>query len=308
MGKKIKFIDLFAGIGGFHYGLHSIGMECVAACEIDPHARKTYELNHKKTTPKLFEKNLFFNDVRKLDPALIGEFDVLCAGFPCQPFSQAGHKRGFEDAQNDRGNMFFEIMRIVKESKPKVLFLENVRHLEKHDNGRTFKIIQEQIKKAGYTFFSKIVWASEHGLPQYRPRLFMVAFRKDLQVTEFEFPAERQLQITMSDLFKGNCTRDIGYTLRVGGKASGIDDRRNWDMYRVNGKVVKLKSDIGLRMMGFPKTFEFPVSETQAMKQLGNSVAVNCVYDVGYEIMRILKAKSADKVTKVPRSFEAHKD
>lgn len=311
MAKKLTFVDLFSGIGGFHYALHKLDMECVAACEIDSHARATYEANYSSISPKVFKNNLFFNDVRMLDPSLIGKYDILCAGFPCQPFSQAGHKRGFGDV-DDRGNMFFEIMRIVKESKPKVLLLENVRHLENHDGGNTFKVIKECISKAGYTFDYKVMKASEHGLPQHRPRIYIVAFRKDLGITHFEFPKERELQLTMSDLFQGKCTmdmagkkpRDIGFTLRVGGKASGVLDRRNWDAYIIDGKAVKLTSKIGLRMMGFPRDFKFPVSETQAMKQLGNSVAVNCVFDVAAEIKRALSnAPIASKNLRKPELF-----
>jgi len=287
VNTKFKFIDLFAGIGGFHLALHRAGLECVMACEIDKYARKTYEANYNKISPKIFSKNLFFEDIVNVDSSNVPSFDVLCAGFPCQPFSQAGQKKGFGD--ENRGNMFFEIMRIVSKKKPKVLFLENVRHLIKHDDGKTFQLIQEYINYEGYDFAWKLIKASDHGLPQHRPRVYMICFRKDLGISNFEFPKSRELEITMDDIFNGNCNKKIGFTLRVGGKSSGLHDRRNWDTYLVNDQVVKLKKEEGLKMMGFEEDFVFPVSETQAMKQLGNSVAVNTVYDISIKILKILE-------------------
>ncbi len=303
--KELTFIDLFAGIGGFHLGLQKAGMKCVLACEIDKYARKTYEENHKKHSPELFESGNFVEDIRNINPKSMTDFDILCAGFPCQPFSQAGQKKGFQDTDDDRGNMFFEIMRIVKEKKPKVLLLENVRHIVKHDNGRTFKIIQETIEKNNYTFNWKIVKASEHGLPQHRPRIYMVCFRKDLNTKPFEYPTPRKLEFTMSDVFQGKCNKEVGFTLRVGGKSSGIDDRRNWDTYLVNGKITKLNKQHGKKMLGFPDNFEFPVSDTQAMKQLGNSVAVNSVYDIAQKIKHTLEtAINLEKKEKPRRQLE----
>lgn len=302
MASKLKFIDLFAGIGGFHLALHDIGMKCVLACEIDKYARKTYQANFENISPEIFKKKLFSDDIRTINPALIPDFDILCAGFPCQPFSQAGYKKGFEDSDQDRGNMFFEIIRIAKYKKPKVLFLENVRHLLNHDNGKTFEVIQKEIKKLGYNLFWKVLKASEHGLPQHRPRIYLVAFRKDLGITEFNFPEAKKLTTDMSDVFGGKCNKKIGFTLRVGGKSSGLLDRRNWDTYLVDGKITKLNSTYGKKMMGFPDSFEFPVSETQAMKQLGNGVAVNCVRDVAEEIKVALnqKKKEQNKKIKIP--------
>ena len=126
---KYKFVDFFAGIGGFHIALHKLGAECVAACEIDKYARQTYEHNFKAISPAVFSKNRYYTDVQKINPNQLPDYDIFCAGFPCQPFSQAGYKRGFQEERDNRGNMFFEIMRIVKQNRPKVLFLENVRHL-----------------------------------------------------------------------------------------------------------------------------------------------------------------------------------
>ena len=123
---KYTFIDLFAGIGGFHLGLHNVGMKCVFASEIDESARKSYESNFKKVTPELFENNLFNKDIYELNTDDIPEFNLICGGFPCQPFSQIGKKKGFSEELEGRGNLFYEILRIIKDKKPDGFFLENV--------------------------------------------------------------------------------------------------------------------------------------------------------------------------------------
>ena len=297
MQKSLKFIDLFAGIGGFHLALNSIGMKCVFTSEIDEYARKTYAANFKEKYLK--NSNLFAGDIWKVDFKAIPDFDILCAGFPCQPFSQAGHKRGFKD--NKDGNLFFSIEEILKIKKPKVFFLENVRHLKNHDNGKTFKVIYKSLQKLGYSFDYKVIKASDFNLPQHRPRVYMVGFykpclKKTFQELSFTFPKEIPLKKTLSDIFgglvttdfKGKKERKVGFTLRVGGGRSPIMDRRNWDGYIVNKKVVRIKSKQGLQMMGFPKSFKMPVSENQALKQLGNSVAVNVVKAIGEEIKKHL--------------------
>ncbi|PIZ30753.1 MAG: DNA cytosine methyltransferase [Alphaproteobacteria bacterium CG_4_10_14_0_8_um_filter_53_9] len=299
MKEKLKFIDLFAGIGGFHLAFHDLGAECVFASEIDAHARVTYETNFKKISPRLFKKNLFNRDITTIDdPSYqIPDFDVLCAGFPCQPFSQAGFKRGFEEAKGDRGNMFFHLANIIAAKRPKAIFLENVRHLVKHDDGRTFETIKDILtNQLDYVVQWKIVHASDHGLPQHRPRVFIVGFRKeDVYTKPFCFPDVEPLCLTMSDIFGGECPKKIGYTLRVGGRGSGLHDRRNWDHYLVNGEDYKLKPEQGKQMMGFPKSFVLPVSETQAMKQLGNSVAVNAVRATAKEIIKCLKSEISEE-------------
>ena len=290
--NKYKFIDLFAGIGGFHLALHSLGSECVFASEINPFARKTYIHNHSKISPKLFKKNNFAGDIKLVDLNDIPDFDILCGGFPCQPFSQAGFKRGFEDSKEDRGNLFFDIVKIIKQKKPAAFFLENVRHIKNHDEGRTFATVQKMLEDEGYSFKFKMVKASDHGLPQHRPRIFMVGFRGETtQESTFKFPDAEPLTMTMSDIFGKPCNKAIGYTLRVGGRGSGLMDRRNWDTYAVGGDVVRLSSKEGIKMMGLPKDFVFPVSETQAMKQLGNSVAVPAVRATAKNIIEHLNSK-----------------
>ena len=283
--KTYKFIDLFAGIGGFHLAFHKVGAECVFASEWDEDARLTYESNFSKVSPKLFKSGNFVGDITKVKKSEIPNFDILTGGFPCQPFSQAGFKKGFEDT---RGTLFFDIAQIIKVKQPKAYFLENVRGLYSHDSGRTFETIKRTLTEdLGYSFHHAIVKASDHGLPQHRPRLFMVGFRNP--ETVFNFPKKKPLKFDMSDVMRGKVDREIGFTLRVGGKSSPIDDRRNWDGYRVDGHVRRLTPIEGLRMQGFPSTFKFPVSDSAAMKQLGNSVAVWAIQDYAKEIIRSLE-------------------
>ena len=289
--NDFKFIDLFAGIGGFHIAMESLGGECVFASEIDLFARKTYEHNFKKTNPKLFNKNLFNDDIRKINPIDLPDFDILCAGFPCQPFSQAGHKRGFNDThKSERGNLFFNIVEILESKKPQAFFLENVRGIVNHDNGNTFKIIREIIEnELGYSFHYQVVKASDYGLPQLRPRTFMIGFKNEGVLSSFSFPPKIPLKFNMSDVWKGECSREIGFTLRVGGRGSKINDRRNWDSYLVDGEVKKIMPEQARKMQGIPKSFEFPVSNTQAMKQLGNSIAIDAVKICGKAMIDHLK-------------------
>jgi DNA (cytosine-5)-methyltransferase 1 len=317
MSKKIKtniykFIDLFAGIGGFHIAFRRAGeklgvqTKCVFVSEWNKYSRQTYETNFKITDPELFSLNnrekLFTGDITRIDEKDIPDFDILTGGFPCQPFSQAGFKKGFAD---QRGTLFYDITRIIQEKKPAAFFLENVRHLLKHDNGNTFATIKKVIEdELGYSFYFKIVKAMDFNLPQYRPRLFMVGFRdKDVK---FEFPEPVKLTKTLSDIFKADCKKSVGYTLRVGGRGSHIKDRRNWDSYLVNGKVRRLTSVEGKRMMGFPENYKFPVSESQAMKQLGNAVAVNAIQATIEQIIKSLnqhvngKQGRMERVLRVP--------
>ena len=290
MPKKFKFIDLFAGIGGFHMAFHNVGAECVFVSEWDEAARKTYKANFEKVSPDIFidEGNLFVGDITKINAHDIPDFDILTGGFPCQPFSQAGLKKGFNEA---RGTLFFDVARILKAKQPSAFFLENVRGLLSHNGGKTFDTIRRILTDdLGYSFYYKIVRASDFVVPQHRPRLYMVGF-KDKSI-DFHFPEPTGLKMTMSDVFEGNAERRIGYTLRVGGRGSDINDRRNWDAYIVDGEVKRLTPKEGLRMQGFPDDFIFPVSNAQAMKQLGNSVAVPAVQAVAQEIIKELSNAS----------------
>ena len=242
------------------------GAQCEFVSEIDAKALKTYLSNHTMAADKVH------GDITRIAAHAVPEHDVLCAGFPCQPFSQAGFKKGFEDA---RGTLFFDILRILDAKRPAAYFLENVRGLEKHDGGRTIAVIEAQLRQLGYTFQKFHVRASDYGLPQHRPRLFMIGFRDGS--THIAAPAKQALKYTMSDILGGHCKKDVGFTLRVGGRGSKIHDRRNWEFYEVDGAIKRVKSAEGKRMQGFPAGFVFPVSEVEAMKQLGNSVSVDAV-------------------------------
>ena len=291
-------VDLFAGIGGFHLAFHDLGAECVFASEWDSEARKTYTRNFASISPELFESGNFAGDITQVDKASIPDFDILTGGFPCQPFSVAGQRKGFDDL---RGTAFFDIAEIIRVKQPKAYFLENVQNLRSHDEGRTLNKIRAVLTEdLGYSFQEFTVMASDHGLPQRRPRVFMIGFRDSaLQV---ERPKPRELAFSMSDVMGGEVDREIGFTLRVGGAGSGIHDRRNWNAYIVDGQVAKLSPSQGKRMQGFPDNFEFPVSNKSAMKQLGNSVAVWAVRDFAREIIRTLDG--ADRQVMASREDE----
>lgn len=289
--STVTVIDLFAGIGGFHEAFRREGAEVVFASEWDKHARNTYILNYEKDSPELFNnKKLFAGDITEVKTEDIPDFDILCAGFPCQPFSNAGKRAGFEDT---RGTLFFDICRILEAKRPKAFFLENVRGLLSHDEGKTFDTIKTSLKELGYDTHYKVVKASDHNLPQHRPRLFIVGFRNELE-TVYSWPENETLENTISVLLGGKVTtpagkeREVGFTLRVGGRRSGVNDRRNWDTYIVDGEIRTLTVEEARRMQGFPDGFSFNVSESQALKQLGNSVAVPAIQAVAKQMIKAL--------------------
>lgn len=167
---KFTFIDLFAGVGGFHQAMKALGGTCVFASEIDVEAASTYKENY-GIDP--------LNDITKTEAKDIPHHDVVCGGFPCQAFSNAGHKKGFEDT---RGTLFFDVARIIEYHKPKYIFLENVKHLLKHDNGKTWKVIKQTLLDLGYVLSKEEIISSPHdiGIPQNRPRIYIMGIRKDL--------------------------------------------------------------------------------------------------------------------------------
>lgn len=181
--NKIKFIDLFCGIGAFHQAFKSTKYECVLAADIDKYCRETYEQNYGiKPT----------GDIKEIKK--IPEHDILCAGFPCQPFSISGKQNGFKDS---RGDLFFEVYRIIKEKKPKVVLLENVKNLVIHDNGNTLKVIVELLEKEKYFVNYKVINAVDYGLPQQRERLYIVANK----VKKFNFPnSEKTPKVHLKDV------------------------------------------------------------------------------------------------------------
>lgn len=191
--KQFTFIDLFAGIGGFHQAMHSVGGKCVFASEWNLHARATYEANYRNISPGIFANNnrFFAGDIKMVAPSTIPAFDVCCAGFPCQPFSIAGHRLGFEDT---RGTLFFNIVNIVKAKidsgiPPKVLLLENVKGLKNHQRGETLKVILATLEELGYRYRIEVLNAKYFGVPQNRERLFIVAWYRNLvSADNFRFP------------------------------------------------------------------------------------------------------------------------
>jgi len=283
----LKFIDLFAWIWGFHIAFSNLWCKCVFASEWDKYARETYETNFKKTDPELFESWNFAWDITKINPNTIPDFDILCAWFPCQPFSQAWYKKWFED--KTRWTLFFNILEILKSKQPKAFFLENVRHLLNHDWWKTFEVIKWTLEELWYSFYYKIIKASDFWLPQHRPRLYMVWFKD--KTIDFKFPEPQNLRLTMSDIRWWKCDKDIWFTLRVWWRWSTINDRRNRDAYLVDWQVKQLWVKEAKKMQGFPEDFEFPVSNTQAMKQLWNSVAIPAIQAVWKEMIYSLNKK-----------------
>ena len=185
--KKYTFIDLFAGLGGFHLALESLGCKCVFASELKEDLQKLYRLNFSSTP-------LIEGDITKVNLSEIPTHDILCAGFPCQPFSQAGKRMGFND--EGRGNMFNYICKVIElqgESKPSILLLENVANLKGHDEGRTWRIIQEKLDALGYWVKGEILSPHQFGYPQHRKRMYIVGVRKDKgNLNYFEFPIEHK--------------------------------------------------------------------------------------------------------------------
>lgn len=328
MAKKptYKFIDLFAGIGGFHVAFNNTNRaQCVFASEWDPAARKTYRHNFNNgPDSELFvnEDQHFAGDITKVHPRKgIPDFDILCGGFPCQPFSQAGHKKGFADT---RGTLFFNVEQIIRKKKPKAFFLENVRGLIKHGGpsetvpgiGKTMETILNQLyaaKKSGGLGYYKpkgtpgyfYVKASAFGVPQHRPRVFIIGFKSKKAAKSFVVPTPQPLDdmhlggiLGGEVFFDAECTkaRKIGFTLRCGGKGSRIDDRRNWEHYFVKkrgaskAEIIKINEHLGLLLNGFPEDYKFPadVAKAARMKQLGNSVAVTAIQAWGSAIMDAL--------------------
>ena len=197
-----KFIDLFAGIGGIRLGFEQAfkqKSETVFVSEWDEYAQKTYKSNFEN--PKEI-----FGDITKIDEKEIPSFDICLAGFPCQAFSLAGQRKGFEDNYKGicRGTLFLDVARICEFHKPKVIFCENVKGLTIHDKGRTFKIIKSTFENLGYTVFSQILNSRDFGVPQNRERIYIVCFRKDLQIENFKFPKPTDSTKVIRDIMEEN--------------------------------------------------------------------------------------------------------
>lgn len=287
----IRFIDLFAGIGGIRKGFEDSNTVCVFSSEWDKYAAKTYEANYGEIP---------FGDITKINEKEIPDHDILLAGFPCQPFSHIGKREGF--THETQGTLFFDVLRILKEKKPKAFLLENVKGLITHDKGNTLRVILKSLKDdLGYTVFYDVLDAQNFGLPQRRERIIIVGFRPDQKINEFLFPkgdlnskvginsilekAPKGYSISKylqdSYLFKKNDGKpqivDMNSEIQVNTLVASYHK-----IQRLTGTFVK-DSETGLRLyseleckrlMGFPDDFKVPVSRTQMYRQFGNSVAV----------------------------------
>lgn len=184
----LKFVDLFSGIGGFHQSLATFGATCVFACEWDKHAQKMYYDNY-GIMPA--------GDITQVSITDIPDHDVLCAGFPCQPFSVSGRQAGFNDT---RGTLFFDLARIVAYHRPRLLILENVRNFTTHDDGRTLETVKRTIHELGYDFYDEVLNASDFGLAQNRERIYMICIRRDGRISEFKFPSVTNKEVCIADI------------------------------------------------------------------------------------------------------------
>lgn len=301
---KFKFIDLFAGIGGIRMPFDELGGECVFTSEWDKYAQKTYLANYGELPE---------GDITKIPVEKIPSHDLLLAGFPCQPFSMAGKKKGFDDT---RGTLFFNIEEIVRYHKPKVLFLENVKNLKSHDKGRTFKVIQEHLEALGYKVYSQVLNAKDFGLPQNRERIYIICFRDDV---DFSYPTptgiktrvgdilEKEVdpKYTISDrLWAGHQRRKIEHRNKGNGFGFSLFNSESPYTSTITARYHKDGAEILIeqndknprkvtpreagRLQGYPDSFVIPVSDVQAYKQFGNSVAVPVIRAVAQKLIKYL--------------------
>ena len=328
--KKLKYIDLFAGIGGFHQALNSFGAECVFASEWDKYASNTYEYNY-GIKP--------FGDITKINEKDIPSHDILCGGFPCQAFSVSGKQKGFEDF---RGTLFFDIARIVKYHKPKLVFLENVKNFEKHDNGNTLKIIKNILNELGYDVKHKVLNASDFGLPQNRERIYFVCFRKDITIDSFIFPKPSNKKTALIDFLEDHTNeakivtrpdiklnksfspiRNIfgeleipnkpiqigivnkggqgeriydphGHAITLSAYGGGVGSKTG--LYKIGDVIRKLSPRECARIQGFPDDFQIVSSPSQAYKQFGNSVAIDVLKSI---LMQVTETRTSNDIEKI---------
>lgn len=314
---KFTFIDLFAGIGGFRIALQSLGGKCVFSSEWDANAQKTYFYNFGEIP---------YGDITKesIKNCIPDGFDVLCAGFPCQAFSIAGYRKGFEDT---RGTLFFDVAEIIKRKRPKAVFLENVKNLYTHDNGKTFAVIKATLEELGYVVYHKVMNSMEYAnVPQNRERIFIVCFDPN-QVKnhhQFSFPERTELTHTIHDcidpeindkaLFYGAkfihyeelkrdmVSMDTIYQWRrqyVRENKSNVCPTLTANMGTGGHNVPLILTKYGIRKLspkecinfqGYPKEYQFPTSiaNSAKYKQAGNSVVVPLITKVCQNIISII--------------------
>jgi DNA (cytosine-5)-methyltransferase 1 len=310
-----KTLDLYAGIGGIRIGFENAGFETVFANDFEPFCKITYDLNF-KTVP------LTVADIGSIDPKKLPDFDVLLAGFPCQPFSIAGYRKGFEDG--DRGNQFLNIVRILKIKKPEGFLLENVKNLRGHDAGKTFRIIEEALRTLGYHVKSKVLGSWEYGnIPQNRERIYIVGFKDKKKSDEFEFPAPIPLKKKIDDILEKKVPekyyynksplfpklkpfitkKNVAYQWRrryVRENKKGLFPTLTANMGMGGHNVPLVKDDKGIRKLtpkecllaqGFPKTYKIPegIADSRIYKQAGNSVTVTVIERIAKNIAKVMK-------------------
>lgn len=244
------------------------------ASDIDAIANETYKENY-GIEPK--------GDIYSIAGKDIPDFDLLCGGFPCQAFSQAGHRKGFED---ERGVLIFQVIRILREKRPKAFILENARGLLSIQDGRIFSFIAGELANVGYKVKTKVLEAKDYGTPQLRKRLFFVGVRDDID-KEFTFPDPVPLRYTLSEVMNGKTEREYAFTVRIGGRRSGINSRHNWDSYVVDGKVRYITPQECLLLQGFPKDFKLCGTENQQYHQVGNGVCCCVVNAIVKQLVRL---------------------
>lgn len=313
-----KLAGLFGGVGGIELGFELAGFTPVWANEIDPNASKTYMLNHKH--------NLVVEDIHNIEANdLPADVDIITGGFPCQAFSVAGYRKGFED---ERGNLFFEILRLVKYIKPRVVFLENVKNLVGHDNGNTFNVIKESLKANGYFVKDKVLNGSVYGnVPQNRERIYIVAFLDKRDCEKFDFPDPVALSKKLSDVidFETKVDDKFYYTAEkykfydqleetinqtntvyqwrrkyVRENKSGVCPTLTANMGTGGHNVPLIYTKYGIRKLtpkecfniqGFPEDFKLPedLALSHLYKQAGNSVVVPVVQRIAKNIYTALE-------------------
>lgn len=309
---KFTQIDLFAGIGGIRLAFQSEGGRTVFSSEWDKFAQKTYRINYGKTP---------FGDITKINETEIPDHDILLAGFPCQPFSQAGLKKGFEDT---RGTLFFDIARILKEKRPKAFLLENVKQLKGHDKGRTINVILNTLNELNYYVPEpQILNSRNFGLPQNRERIIIVGFNRDylpILHEEFRYPIgnsnstisvgsilEENVpeKYTISDkLYRGHIERRKAHKKKGNGFGFNLVNSSSPYTNTISARYYKdgseaLVEQVGknprmltprecARLQGFPENYVIPVSNAQAYKQFGNSVSINVINAVAKQMLKFM--------------------
>ena len=278
--EEVKFIDLFCGIGSFHYSFKKLNWKCVMACDTDEAVKETYKENYDL---------LPLDDITEIEPVNIPSYDILCAGFPCQPFSQCGKHKGFDDK---RGTMFFHIMKFVEYHKPTIMILENVQGLLNHDKGKTFDRMKSDIEAANYTITYKVIKCSDYGLPQMRKRLIIIGVRNDSDMVNYLDNLldldEYKKETTLTEFFSKNFEKTTAYTIRCGGRNSPIKDKHNWDGYIVDGKEYRLTKDDCLKLQGFDSDFQLCGANKDQWKQLGNTIPTIFTEMIGLNINKYL--------------------